>query len=634
MSLTKQIKIFEGIMISINNINLAFGEQKLFESISGTINEHDRIGLIGRNGSGKSTLLKAIAGQQYLDDGKISISRSTTIAYLPQEITLNSEKSVIDETFSAAEEVYNLEQEKIIIEKELELNHDDEKLLEKYAQINDELSHANPAVIKAEAQRILLGLGFQSTDLEKKVNTLSIGWKMRIVLAKLLLKKADFYLFDEPTNHLDIVAKEWFLHFLKRESFGFMLVCHDKYFLDHVCEKILDLEIGKATFYTGNYAHAIQQKEQNLEQLTKAYEQQQRDISQKMATVNRFRASASKAKSAQSMLKAIDKIERIELPPSPPSVNIQLPPIKQPGKIVISIQNISHQFGTKKIFEHISLEIERGQKVAIIAPNGVGKTTLLNLIARNLPLQSGSIIEGHNVSIAKFGQDQTQELNGNKTILENILLACPHKHQSTIRNLLGSFLFSGDAIEKKVNILSGGEKNRVGMVKVLLQESNVLLLDEPTNHLDIPSKEILLKALQQSQATIIFVSHDQDFINHLATHIIELTAHGAFTYEGNYEAYLYHKKHTRNPEPEISNIILNQPLVVDNNKKSHVSHDQAKKIKKLEAKIDKTEKEITACQQEFAHFTYNSPEFHKETKKLSELKKQLETLFEEWSELI
>lgn len=624
-------------MIQAQNVCLSFGEQIVFDDISFTINQHDRIGLVGRNGSGKSTLLKAIAHQQQLDSGSIAISSKKVIAYMPQEVVLESHKNIIDETLSAHVLLQKLLHEIAAIDEQL-ANHAQNIDLDRYAHLQAELAELNPARIKAEAVRILCGLGFHEDQMEKPVSNLSVGWKMRIVLAQLLLKKADFYLFDEPTNHLDIVAKDWFLEFLKSSDFGFLLVSHEKYFLDMLCTEILELELGKATFYTGNYEKYVVQKEHNLELLRSAQIQQQKEIKQKKATIDRFRASASKARQAQSMIKQVEKIELIELPPSPKTINFSFPPIVQAGRIVLEVNDVSQQFKNKTIFQHASFQIERGEKIAVVAPNGVGKTTLFNLIIGALPLEHGTITYGYNVHPTIFAQDQTKSLDGNKTIFENVIERCPKKTEQTIRSFLGTFLFSNDDIHKKVKVLSGGEKNRVGMVCVLLQDANFLLLDEPTNHLDIPSKEILLNALKAYKGTMLFVSHDHDFINHLASRIIELTPQGTYSYIGNYESYLYQKKILQESHKAESNTASDK--TIENSSKQ--TQPQPKKIntyelnkqsKKLESRINSTEREIVKLEGLFASLTYGTAEFKEAQEKLKKLKSELELFMQEWEQL-
>lgn len=622
-------------MIQAHNLCLSFGNQPIFDHISFIVNQHDRIGLVGRNGSGKTTLLKAIQEPVVLDDGSITIQSKKRIAYMPQEVVLLSNLSILDETFTTFAALHALQQEAHKIEQILEKN-PDEKSIDRYAALQEELAEYFPEILKAKTKKILMGLGFSVQQLDQPVSSLSVGWKMRIVLAKLLLQEADFYLFDEPTNHLDLQAKEWFLHFLKSAPFGFILICHERYFLDELCEKILELERGKATWYTGNYSQYEVKKEHDLELLEAAYAQQQKELQRKEATIERFRVSATKARMAQSMEKALDKIERIVPPPSQKNVRFSFPPVQQSGKSVIKVANVAQKFGEKTVFQNVTFEVLRGQKVALVAPNGVGKTTLFNLITGALPLQQGSVTFGHNVTCAIFAQDQNKALNLQKSILENIKELCPAVPEAKVRSFLGAFLFSNEDVHKKVAVLSGGEKNRVGMVSVLLQNTNLLLLDEPTNHLDIPSKEILLKALQEFGGTLVFVSHDRDFINDLATDIIELTPQGAHHYEGNYDAYIYHKQALQQTSVHHEPVAQKQKSQQEN--KPVAQHKQdfetEKKIKKLESKITKLEQQIATVSHSFADLQYGTPEFAAAHQKLQNLQKELQGAETEWEQLI
>ena len=607
-------------------------QQVIFDDISFVFDQNQRIGLVGRNGSGKSTLLKAIAGKQQLDKGSIAIQKGKTIAYLSQDVVLQSDKSIVEETYTAFADIAALVEEQQKIESQLDHADDIDELLERYAVVCDKLLHVDQESLKAEAKKVLMGLGFKPEQLDQPVATLSVGWKMRIVLAKLLLQKADFYLFDEPTNHLDIVAKEWFLQFLKRAPFGFVLVCHDRYFLNQLCEQIFELERGNGKLYVGDYNKYETQKAHDEALLEMQYKNQQREIKQKTETIERFKAKASKAGMAQSMLKALDKIERIELPPKAPDISFTFPPIQQAGSVVLTVNNVAHAFGEKQIFKNVSFEISRGKKIALVASNGVGKTTLFNLIAQKLPLITGAITPGYNVQYTVFDQDQTASLLLDKTILENIREFCSQATEQKIRAFAGAFLFTKDSIDKKVGVLSGGEKNRVGMIKVLLQNANVLLLDEPTNHLDIQSKDILLKALQAYQGTILFVSHDQDFVNKLATDIIELSVDGAKDYHGNYELYLYQKAQEAQRAQAAEQTITKKP--VQDKKKIEVVAPQAtlssSDLKTLERKIQKLEHDISKIELSFADLVYGTEKFNQAQNKLTQLKKELDSAMIEW----
>ena len=619
-------------MINGYNVCLEMIDQVIFDDISFVFDHDQRIGLVGRNGSGKSTLLKVIAGKQQLDNGAVSIQKSKTIAYLSQDVVLQSDKSIVEETYTSFSHIAGLLEEQKTIEAQLDSADDLDELLERYAIVCEKLLHIDQEGMRAEAKKVLMGLGFKSEQFDEPVATLSVGWKMRIVLAKLLLQKADFYLFDEPTNHLDIVAKEWFLQFLKRAPFGFVLVCHDRYFLNQLCTEIFEIERGKGKLYVGDYNQYETQKAHDEALLEMQYKNQQRDIKQKTETIERFKAKASKASMAQSMMKALDKVERITLPPKSPDINFNFPPIQQSGSVVLTIEGVAHSFGEKQIFKNVSFEVQKGQKIALVASNGVGKTTLFNLIAQKLPLNSGVVTVGYNVLSTVFDQDQTASLAMDKTILENITESCPKVVEQKIRAFSGSFLFTKDSINKKVGVLSGGEKNRVGMIKVLLQNANLLLLDEPTNHLDIQSKDILLTALQAYQGTILFVSHDQDFVNKLATDIVELSVDGAKEYQGNYELYLYQKQQEaqKNQSPDMAT-----PKKINNKKEQDVIAQKkiilsSSEIKALEKTVQKIEHEISKTENSFAGLVFGSAQFDAAQKKLVDLKKELESALAAW----
>ena len=614
-------------MIQARSIYLTFGSQSVFNNISFIINEHQRIGLVGANGAGKSTLLKVIMGQLQLDSGSITLFKGKRIAYMGQEVVLESKQSILEETFSSFTEIDTVQKEIQGLEQLIQEARASQNDIDKFASLMEALVDLNPELALAETKKTLIGLGFEEAHFALPVSQLSVGWKMRLILAKLLLQKADFYLFDEPTNHLDIFAKDWFLQFLQKASCGFLLVCHERYFLENVCDEILELEYGNAVFFQGNYSFYQEQKAHTLQLLEQAYIQQQKEIKQKQLTIDRFRASASRASMAKQMEKALDKVERIVMPPQARTIAFNFGTITQPGKTIATINEVSHAFDAKKLFENLSCSIERGEKVALIAPNGKGKTTLFNLIAGIYPLQSGTIGLGYNVKHAVFAQDQNKALNLKRTILDEVLLSAPHKLPEQVRSILGAFLFKRDDVEKKIQVLSGGEKNRVSLVKVLLQDANFLLLDEPTNHLDMQSKEILISTLQKFQGTIFFVSHDHDFINRLANRVIELTSDKMFSYSGDYDSYIYQKKtieagqKTATPLKTSSEKTTTQPSNELSLQKEH---------KALENSITKLEKEILALQAKFLEFDYGTPEFTKTEEKYNTAQKNLETLTAQW----
>ncbi len=617
-------------MILVKNLSLQFGSQIVFDDISFSVQPDNKIGLVGRNGTGKSTLLKIIASQNDFDKGNIEIPKGFRVAYMPQEVVITSDKNVVDETMSCFDYLDQLAAEKEKLEAIILDDPTTEDMM-RYADIEHELLEHNFDKKRAQAQEILTGLGFDKEKQQKLVSELSVGWRMRIVLAKLLLQDADFYLFDEPTNHLDITAKNWFLDFLQQGSFGYMLVCHDRYFLDKACNKTYELCLGKLTIYHGNYSFYLEQKAIRSEYLLQAYEQQQREIKQREKTIDRFKASATKASMAQSMMKQLDKIERIELDRPPKTMNLKIQVPQRSGEYVATIKNVSFGF-THKLFENVSFEIAREDKVALIAPNGTGKTTLFNLIAKKLELQHGSIALGHNVSVALFDQDQERILDPKKTIVEEVTAACPRAAESQIRSTLGALLFSGDDVYKLTKVLSGGERNRVAMAKVILSNANFFLLDEPTNHLDIESKEVILKALQQYQGTILFVSHDQDFVNKLATKIIELSSKGVTIYAGNYDQYLESKQARQQDTVTAKKSVETtaQNKVKSNDKELF---ELQKKAKNAHNKIKRLEQQISQALEALAKHDYGSENYATLQKEIELAQAQLKSTSQEWENM-
>lgn len=636
-------------MIVVNGISLNLGGKQIFDDMSFRIEEDQKIGLVGRNGSGKSTFLKALAGQLALDSGTIVREKRKKLGYLPQEVVLTSDKSVLEEALGVFEEEIQIAQELAAFEKALEINKNQEltpEQLERYAVLQAKLLEADIDKLQAETKRILSGLGFKEEQLAKPVTQLSVGWRMRLVLAKLLLQKPDFYLFDEPTNHLDIVAKDWFLEFLKDSSSGFILVSHDRYFLDHSVDRIFELDRGKGTLYRGNYTFYRNQKERDEEALKVAYEQQQRDIKEKQKTIERFRAKASKAGMAQSMIKALDKIERIEPPRGQKSFRISFGHVERSGKIVLKVTNLSKSFGDRQIFTGASFEIERGEKVAIVAPNGAGKTTLLNVVMGKYGPNQDHVEFGHNVAWTIFEQDQENLLNPDARIIDEVEQACTTSEaRAKVRTMLGTFLFPGDDAYKKIRVLSGGEKNRVAMVKVLLQDANFLMLDEPTNHLDLESKAILLEALKQYPGTLLFVSHDREFLDALSTSILELTPKGVVGYKGNYESYLY-QKHERekalgigsDSKTAVGVSTKNAPVkqVVQKNNPALSGKEifeLKKKLRNFSSKIARMEDELASEQEKVTSLEFGSNEHSAAKSRIDKLTSEISTVYAEWESL-
>jgi ATP-binding cassette subfamily F protein 3 len=612
-------------MIHLKNLSLKFGDQMVFDDLNMMIQDQDRIALVGRNGSGKSTLLKIIGGTQGLDTGNVIVTKGMNIAYMPQEMVIHSSKTVEEEALATFETLYqNMQEAKALEEKLHQTKTPLAADVERYAHLQHEIQEMEPEAKILKVNKLLTGLKFDETHRKTRVDQLSVGWRMRLVLAKLLLQEADFYLFDEPTNHLDLPTKEWFLDFLKYETtFGFLLVCHDRYFLDNLCNKTLAiLPAGKSKIYAGNYSYYKRLEEEEAIFLEKAYEAQQRDIKQRKETIEKFRASATKAKMAQSMIKQLEKVEIIQVAQKSKKINFALKPVERAGQHVLTVKNVAHSFN-RQLFHNVNFVINRGEKVALIAPNGTGKTTLFNLLSGKLDLQQGSVELGHNVTSTLFDQDQEKVLNPNLTIFEEIVQSCKASEQQ-IRTFLGSFLFPKGDVMKKTSVLSGGERNRVAMVKVLLSNANFLMLDEPTNHLDIESKEAVLSALQQFDGTLLFVSHDQDFVNNLATRIIELNADGVISYDGNYDAYIEFKNTLqRKAVAKVEKVQEKAAVQKTSTLSKKELFELRKKYKNLENNMKKYQQELDTLLSNLHTFEYGSAEYQAQTEKKDVLEKRI-----------
>lgn len=625
-------------MIKATNISLSFGLQTIFKNVSFLINGTEKIGLVGRNGAGKTTLLRAIAGEQALTDGTITIGKDMTVAYLPQEVVLRSEKSVFIETLNTFNDLGNCLEEVSKLEDLIahDVTIDKTTLGARLVALQNRLDDENIHQHEQNVKTILRGLGFKEAQLDSPVSNLSVGWKMRVTLAKLLLQNADFYLFDEPTNHLDLPAKDWFLDFLQHAKFGYLLVSHNRYFLDYACNTIFDLSCGTIKVYQCNYTNFLTQKEQAQTILEKQYLEQQKYIKKQMDTIQRFRASASRASTAQSMLKALQKLDLITFEPTQKSVAFHFPPVTPSGKEVITVSHLTTVLDNRAIFSDVSFTVKRGHKIGLIAPNGTGKTTLLNTIAGKITPQKGSILWGHNVRIAFFEQNQELSLDPKKTVLETALDACPNSTaRQNVRSYLGAFLFSGENVEKTVAVLSGGEKNRLAMVKILLQDANFLILDEPTNHLDLQSLDVLLTALKQYTGTIIFVSHERDFLNQLATDIIELTPMGVTTYAGNYDDYLHFKEVqglSQNRTATAERDTIKKEVIVEVPKSDQ--NEKRKLLNKTENKINKLEREKEDLVNKLYTVAYGSKEYTEMCTRLTKTEKILAEQMKIWEDLM
>ncbi|WP_456385403.1 ABC-F family ATP-binding cassette domain-containing protein [Desulfolithobacter sp.] len=533
-------------MLSINNLNLQYGRKHLFRDVSVQIHDGDRIGLAGVNGAGKSTLLKIMVGEMETDPGIVSRASWFTVAYLPQEITIElTSRSLYDEAETAFADVLSFQAEmEQIGERLATLPADDpevERLLERQGELQHHLEGRDVFRIRPQIERILFGLGFSAADFEKEVASFSGGWIMRLLLAKLLLRKPSLLLLDEPTNHLDIESLTWLEEFLLQYDGAMVIISHDRSFLDRVTSITWELSLGRLTVYKGNYSHYLEEKQQRLELERAAYENQQAKIRQTERFIERFRSKATKARQVQSRIKQLEKMERIELSERDRSIRFSFPPAAPSGRDVLTLKGLRKAFGDRVVLDGLDLHLQRGDKLAVVGVNGAGKSTLLKILV-GMEDAEGTVRMGHNVILSYFGQHQAQELPGEQSVLDTVYHGAKDMTITQVRSLLGAFLFSGDEVEKKVKVLSGGEKSRVALARMLVRPANLMLLDEPTNHLDISSQEVLQEAMTQYEGTIVVVSHNRYFTNSFVNKVLEIRDGRATLYQGNIDDYLKLKK--------------------------------------------------------------------------------------------
>ncbi|MGB9629873.1 MAG: ABC-F family ATP-binding cassette domain-containing protein, partial [Thermodesulfobacteriota bacterium] len=499
-------------MITLNHVQKQFGNKVLFKDCFLQIGVRDRIGLIGPNGSGKTTLFRMILGEESMDEGEILIAKGVTIGHLPQEVISFSGNTVLGEVLKSLNPITSLKDKMRILEEELSSIEDpkkQEKLAEEYGKLQDRYTLLGGYGLEAEAKRILRGLGFKEKDFDRFTEELSGGWLMRIALAKILLQSPDLLLLDEPTNHLDLASLIWLEEFLINYPGAMVIVSHDRVFLNHLIDRIAEIEAQKIDLYYGNYDHYIEEKEARRRILEATYKTQQRKIEQTQRFIERFRAKNTKSSQVQSRIKMLEKIERIYLPEKKKEIRFQFPPPKRSGYKVVEVKNLHKSYGQTVVYQGVDLTLYRGDKVALVGPNGAGKSTLLKILAGVLDFEQGEVRLGKDVTRSYFAQHQLDLLNPENTVYEEILSIASDESQTYLRTLLGTFLFSEDEVEKKVSVLSGGEKSRLVLAKMLLKPTNFLLLDEPTSHLDISSRDVLERALKQFQGTICLITHDR-----------------------------------------------------------------------------------------------------------------------------
>jgi len=533
-------------MIQLTGAAKRFGPKTLFENFDWLVTPNERAGIVGANGTGKSTLLKILAGMDGLDAGTITTMKGATIGYLPQEGLSLSGRTVFAECMTVFADVQALEREQEDLAHRMsELDPSGAEyaqVAERFHKSEAEFRARDGFAIEAQAGTVLSGLGFPQREWTKRTEEFSGGWQMRIALAKLLLEKPNLLLLDEPTNHLDLEARNWLEGYLAAYPHAYVLVSHDRYFLDITVKKLLELWNKGVHFYTGGYTRYEQQKAERRAQLEAAYANQQDRVRQLEAFISRFRYQATKAKQVQSRIKELERIEKIELPPEEKTIHFKFPQPKPSGRIVAEFKNVAKSYGDTPVFAGVNFVIERGDRVALVGVNGAGKSTLIKILAGTEPLTSGEYALGHNAQPDYFAQDQYKELDANARMIDDLGEVAPRSTNTELRSILGCFLFSEDDVFKTIGVLSGGERNRYALARMLMMPSNFLLLDEPTNHLDLRAKEVLLEALKDFSGTVVFVSHDRYFIDKLATRVFEVADGAVEVFPGNYEDYLWRKE--------------------------------------------------------------------------------------------
>src|SRR5690242_8344984 len=533
-------------MIQLSSAGKRYAHKLLFENVDWMITAQDRIGLVGANGTGKSTLMKILGGLETLDYGSIAISKGISAGYLPQDGLSLSGQSVFAECMSVFAELRSMEQEmETLTHSMAELDAasaEYDVVADRFHRIQHEFQTRDGYAIEAKVGAVLSGLGFQKDDWSRQTEEFSGGWQMRIALAKLLLEQPNLLLLDEPTNHLDLEARNWLESYLETYPHAFVLISHDRYFLDVTVSRIAEIWNKRIFFYTGGYSKYETQKEERRAQLENAYRNQRERIEQLEAFINRFRYQATKAKQVQSRVKELEKIEKIDIPPDEKTIHFRFPQPKPSGRVVAEFKNVSKAYGDHLVFSRADLIIERGDRIALVGVNGAGKSTMIKILAGVEPVTSGEYMLGHNAEPDHFAQDQYKELDGHARLIDDLGSVAPRATNTELRTILGSFLFGEDDVFKQIGVLSGGERNRYALARMLMAPSNFMLLDEPTNHLDMRAKDVLLKALQDYMGTVVFVSHDRYFIDRLATRVVEVENGAVRSYPGNYEDYLWRKE--------------------------------------------------------------------------------------------
>ncbi|PSH05475.1 MAG: ABC transporter ATP-binding protein [Acidobacteria bacterium] len=636
-------------MIQLTNAGKRYGHKLLFENLNWLITPQDRIGLVGANGSGKTTLLKVLAEIESLDYGSITRGKGVSAGYLPQDGLSLSGRSVFAECLSVFDDVHAMERELEYLThrmSEIDPSSDEyQQVSDRFHRVQSEFLTRDGYTLESQVGAVLTGLGFGKEDWLRQTEEFSGGWQMRISLAKLLLEKPNMLLLDEPTNHLDLETRNWLEDYLNDYPYAYVLISHDRYFLDVTVKKIVEIWNKGVHFYSGNYDKYLADKQQRRDSLAAAYRNQRERIEQLEAFINRFRYQATKAKQVQSRIKELEKIERIEVPENERTIHFTFPQPKPSGRIVAEFKKVSKSYGEKQVLRDVNFTIERGERIALVGVNGAGKSTMIKLLAQIEPATAGEYSLGHNVEVDYFAQDQYKELDTEARMLDDLDMVAP-RSQTELRSLLGSFLFSEDDVFKKIGVLSGGERNRYALARMLLHPSNFLLLDEPTNHLDLRAKDVLLESLQKFNGTCVFVSHDRYFVDRLATRVFEVADGAVNIYPGNYEDYLWRKQNgaqameeslrasvSAAPVAAATVAVAAEPVVEQKRRVNPLKRKQMEdRLAKLEEEVSSTEAVI--AESEEALSIYVSAE---ETQRLSALledkRRILGALENEWAEL-
>jgi ATP-binding cassette, subfamily F, member 3 len=626
-------------MILASNIFVKYGDRVLMDHINLVINERDKIGLVGRNGAGKSTLLKIIAYEITPDSGQVTRPTQSTLGFLHQEMEIPTDKTVIEETLTAFDEVKKIETR--IEEINIELGERTDYESKEYLNILDELSEANERffilggnTMEADAEKVLQGLGFQNSDLNRLINEFSGGWQMRIILAKMLLKRPDYLLLDEPTNHLDIESILWLEAFLKDYPGAVVIISHDKMFLDNITKKTVEIELGKLYEYKAPYSKYVALREERIEKTQSAFQNQQQKIAQTEKLIDKFRAKANKAKMAQSLIKQLDRMDRIEVEnQDTATIKIKFPPAPRSGDVVVEANKLTKHYDSVEVLNDIYIKLDRGDRVAFVGQNGQGKTTLAKILINELSVTSGEMKPGYNVHLGYYAQNQSESLHPKQTVLETMEAASPPELRTRLRGILGAFMFSGEDVDKKVSVLSGGEKARLALACLLLKPINLLVLDEPTNHLDILTKEVLKKAVQDFDGTLIVVSHDRDFLKNLTDRTVEFRDQKLIEHFGDVNVFL-----EKRAMDNMRQVEMRTKGQKSNTEKQESGYGDRKKIKKLERAVQYAERKIEELENKIAEFEkqmadagfYENPDSQKVLEDFNHTKSELEATMEEW----